>query len=235
VSRRLRGPARLALGAVAVVVTGTGLTACSGAEDSGASPEDTLAAAKRTLDDTSGVRLSLSTPRLPTGVDGLVEADGVGTHAPAFKGDIKVATGGITADAAVVAVDRAVYAKLPFTAKFVKIDPADYGAPDPADLMSADRGLSSLLTAATDVTAGDTVRSGKVVLRTYAATLPGTAVAAVLPSASAKDDFDTTFTVSDDDELAKAVISGPFYPQADDVTYTITFDDYDVTADIKAP
>ena len=39
------------------------------------------------------------------------------------------------ADASVVAVDGVVYAKLPFTTKYTDIKPADYGAPDPADLM----------------------------------------------------------------------------------------------------
>ena len=57
-------------------------------------------------------------------------------------------------------------------------------------------------------------------LTSYSATVPGTAVAAMIPSASADADFDATFTVTDDDELAKAVLTGPFYPDADDVTYT---------------
>ena len=161
--------------------------------------------------------------------------DGVGTHAPAFKGTIKVAASGITADAAVVAVDGTVHAKLPFTSKFVKIDPADYGAPDPAALMSPDAGLSSLLTAAEDVTEGAQVREGKVVLSSFSGTVPGQAVAEVIPSASATATFDATFTVTDDDELAKAVLTGPFYPESDDVTYTITFDDYGTKPTITAP
>ena len=134
-----------------------------------------------------------------------------------------------------VAVDGVVHAKLPFTSKFEVIDPADYGAPDPADLMDPDAGLSSLLTAAENVEEGKQVREGKVVLTSYSATVPGTAVAAVIPSASAEADFDATFTVTDDDELAKAVLTGPFYPDADDVTYTITFSDYGTKQNITAP
>ncbi len=89
-----------------------------------------------------------------------------------------MAASGITADADVVALDGEVYAKLPFTSKFVVIDPADYGAPDPADLMDPDGGLSSLLTAAQDVQAGKQVREGKVVLTSYTGTVPGKDVAA---------------------------------------------------------
>src|SRR3954454_21980677 len=200
-----------------------------------ASPEDTLAAAKTQLDETSGVHIGLTTKKLPAGVSGLLAADGVATHAPAFQGDIKVSASGVTADAAVVAVNGVVHAKLPFTSKFVPINPGDYGAPDPADLMNPDGGLSSLLTAATDVEEGDQVRQGKVVLSTYTATVPGTAVAAVIPKADANADFDATFTVTDKDQLAKTVLTGPFYPNAADVTYTITFDDYGIKRTIAAP
>jgi lipoprotein LprG len=217
---------------VALVTLGTGF---SGSDAPGTDPADTLASAKKTLDETPGLRIGLSTGKLPTGVSGLLTADGVATHAPAFKGDIKVAASGITADAAVVAVDGVVHAKLPFTSKFTVIDPADYGAPDPAALMDPDAGLSSLLTAAEHVEKGKQVREGKVVLSSFNATVPGKAVAAVIPSASATADFDATFTVTDGDELAKAVLTGPFYPKADDVTYTITFSDYGTKPNIMAP
>jgi lipoprotein LprG len=211
------------------------LTACSGADEAGATPEETLRTAKKNLDETPGLRIGLSTGKLPAGVNGLLEADGVATHAPAFDGDIKVAASGLTADAEVVAVGGVVYAKLPFTARFVPIDPGDYGAPDPADLMNPEGGLSSLLTAAEDVQVGDQVREGKQVLSSFTATVPGEAVASVIPSASATADFPATFTVTDDDRLAEAVLTGPFYPGADKVTYTITFADYGTERDITKP
>jgi lipoprotein LprG len=225
---------RPALATLLVGVVAT-LTACSGPGEPEVSPEKTLAAAKRNLDETSGVRIGLATEKLPTGVNGLLNAKGVGTHDPAFEGDIKVAASGVTADAAVVATDGVVYAKLPFTSRFVEIDPADYGAPDPADLMNSEGGLSSLLTEAEDVQKGDDVRDGETVLSSFTGTVPGEAVAAVIPSATASADFDATFTVTDEDRLAKAVLTGPFYPKTDDITYTVTFDDYGIEQDIVAP
>jgi lipoprotein LprG len=230
---RRRTRAALAVVALASAFT---LSSCSGDDASAdASAEERLAAAKQHLDDTSGVNISLATDKLPTGVNGLLSAQGVGTHAPAFEGSIKVAASGITADADVVAVDDVVYAKLPFTTKFVKIDPADYGAPDPADLLSAEGGLSSLLTAAEDVEAGDEVRDGDAVLSEFTATVPGEAVAAVIPSASADADFDATFTLDDSDQLAEVVLTGPFYPDAGDITYTVSFAEYGTEKDIRAP
>src|SRR6478672_5454630 len=153
--------------------------ACSGGGDTngGDTPADTLAAAKKALDDTSGVKIGLTTDQLPKGVDGVVEASGTGTHAPAFDGSIKVVVNSLNVDVPVVAVEGDVWAKLPFTTKFVTIEPSDYGAPDPADLMDPENGISGWLTAAEGVEKGDQVRDGHQVLTSYSATLPGTAVA----------------------------------------------------------
>jgi lipoprotein LprG len=227
--------ARRALGPLALALAVSTLAGCGSHDKPGASPQRTLAAAKRNLDGTSGVRIGLSTPKLPTGVDGLLDADGIGTHAPAFTGAIKVSASGVTADAAVVAVEHTVYAKLPFTSKFVRINPADYGAPDPASLMAPRGGLSSLLTSATHVQEGGKVRAGSAVLTSYTATVPGKAVSAVIPSATSTAGFRATFTVDDRRRLAKAVLTGPFYPRAKDVTYTITFAHYGTTKRIVAP
>ncbi len=219
------------------LVTAISLSACSdsGSQEADQSPAEVLAEAKRNLDDTSGVHVVLATEQLPKGVNGVVSADGIGTHAPAFEGDLQVASGGITADAAVVAVDNVVYAKLPFTTSFAEIDPADYGAPDPAELMSTDAGLSSLLTEAADVEEGEPERSGETVVTTFTGTVPGDVVAAIIPSASAEDTFHATFTITEDGLLNEAVLAGPFYPDAEDVTYTIEFDEYDTDKEITAP
>ncbi|HSE55801.1 MAG TPA: LppX_LprAFG lipoprotein [Nocardioidaceae bacterium] len=212
------------------------LSGCtSDARENSDSPEEVLAAAKTTLDETSGVRVSLSTEKLPPTVDGILEAEGVGTHDPAFEGDLKVASGGVTADVPVIAAQGKVFAKLPFTTRYVEVDPAAYAAPDPAGLMEPEGGLSSLLTAAEDVEEGRQVRSGEDVLASYKGTVPGDAVASVIPSASADQPFEATFTVDEQDRLREAVLTGPFYPEADDVTYTITFEEYDTSADITLP
>ncbi len=212
------------------------LSGCSSdARESEQSPEEVLSAAKTTLDETSGVRISLSTKELPPTVDGILKAEGVGTHDPAFKGDLKVASGGVTADVPVIAAQGKVFAKLPFTTRFVDVDPAAYAAPDPAGLMEADGGLSSLLTAAEDVEEGKQVRSGEDVLASYTGTVPGDVVASIIPSASPETDFEARFTVDDEDRLREAVLTGAFYPKADEVTYTITFDEYGTTADITLP
>ncbi len=224
---------RAGLALVALVLPGV-LAACSGSQAEQASPEDALAAAKTALDETSGVNIDLQVEDLPRGVTGLVGARGAATHDPAFDGTITVAAA-VTADAAVTAVGGKVYAMLPFTQKFVEIDPADYSAPDPADLMSTEDGLSSLLTSAEQVEKGEQVRKGKQVLTTYTGTLPGEVVAGIIPTASSQGEFDVTFTLDDSDRATEIVMTGAFYPDAADVTYTVDLTDYGITPEITAP
>lgn len=229
--------ARRILATTALLVAPALLAGCSGGDDGAdeLTPEERLAEAKTALDETEGVRVALEADELPASVNGLLTADGVGTHAPAFAGDIQVSTSGLTAKAAVIAVDGKVWAVLPFTTDYAQIDPADYSAPDPAALMETEGGLSSLLTAAEGVEEGEQVREGENVLTEITGTLPGDAVAAVIPSAQEDADFDAAFTLDDDNRLSEVTMTGPFYPKADDVTYTVTFSQYGVAKDIAAP
>lgn len=228
-------PRRAALAAAALGAALV-LAACTGGSDEPErSAEEVLAAAKANLDETSGVELTLATEELPTGIDGILRAEGVGTHDPAFEGDLKVRIGGVEFDVPVVAAEGTLFAKLPFTTDFAEVNPADYSAPDPAQLMAEEGGLSSLLSSAEDVERGEQVRSGEDVLSGYTGTVPGETLAGIIPSASAEDDFDATFTIDDTDRVREAGFTGQFYPGSEDVTYTVTFDAYDVTADITLP
>lgn len=231
---------RFAAAVLAGALSTLSLSACSGgASDDGgsdASPEDVLAAAKQHLDDTSGVNLSLTTDDLPDGVTGVEKAEGVGTHAPAFEGSITVVLSGQAFEVPVVAVDDKVYVQLPLTTGYQDVDPAEYGAPDPAQLMSADSGFSALLPATTGLEEGDSVRGGadnKEVLTEYSGTVSGDVVKNVIPTASGE--FDATYTITDDDELRSAELTGVFYEDSDPMTYVVTFEDYGTDKDITAP
>ena len=239
---RSSAPARLRL-LVAPVVLGVALGALAGCngDDKGGGHADAakvLVAAKKTLDDTSGVTITLATKDLPSGVTGITSAQGTGVHPSAFEGSFKLSVNGLPADADVIAVEGKTYAKnsllLP---DWTEIDPADYGAPDPAKLMDPDGGFSGLLAAAKDVKAGDSVRGGKdnkEVLTEYTGTISSDAVAALIPAA--EGDFSFTYTITDDDQLREAVIKGAFYGKDQgDVTYTLTLDDYGTEKEITAP
>ena len=231
-----------ALALVAVLaVTGAG---CSddekkpgGGGDDGATPEEVLELAKTTLDETSGVQISLKTDEVPSGVTGIKSATGVGAHPAAFEGEFELSVNGLPATAEVIAVDGTTYAKnsllLP---DWTPIDPADYGAPDPATLMAPDGGFSGLISAITDVEEGDSVRGGednREIFTEYTGTIPSEAVEALIPTASG--DFDAVLTISEDGELRRADLTGVFYDDAGELTYTLTLDDYGTEAEITAP
>jgi lipoprotein LprG len=233
--------ARLLAAPVVLAVALGVLTACSGDDSNGGggrTPEQVLAAAKKTLDETTGVNVELVTKDLPGGVTGITSAEGTGVHPSAFQGTFKLSVNGLPADADVIAVNGTTYAKnsllLP---DWTQIDPATYGAPDPAKLMDPDGGFSGLLSAAEDVEKGDSVRGGKdnkEILTEYTGTISSDAVSALVPSA--EGDFAFTYTISDNDELRQAVLKGAFYGKDHgDVTYTLTLDDYGTQKDIQAP
>lgn len=229
---RRTAPVLAALGLLA------GATGCSGEDpvSDGRTPAEVLEEAKTTLDETSGVSLTLSTDDLPPGVTGLKAAQGVGTHAPAFDGEITVVLSGSDFKVPIVAVDGRVYAQIPLTPGWSDVDPTEYGAPDPADLMSTDAGFSSLLTATESPEEGESVRGGEnneEVLTEFTGTVPGDVVANVIPSA--EGDFDATYTISAEGELREAVLTGVFYPDTEAMTYTIGFDDYGSEPEITAP
>ena len=234
----VRSMVRPVLALVAAGLLMIGLAACSGDEPvtEGKTPEQVMAAAKAALDETHGVHIELAAEDLPDSVTGVQRAEGVGNHDPAFEGTITVPVAGTSFDVPVIAVDGKVYAQLPLTGDYQEVDPADYGAPDPAELMRTDGGLSSLLTETTNLQEGDTVRGGKnndEVLTEYTGTVPSSAVEVLIPSASG--DFDATYRVASAGELRTAELTGQFYSGEDPVTYTVTFDEYGTQADITAP
>jgi lipoprotein LprG len=229
---------RAASALVGTALTVLSVSACSDDSSSGGrgDPTEVLAEAKQTLDETSGVAITLSTDDLPDGVTGVLEAEGVGTHAPAFEGTITVPLSGTRFAVPVVAVDDKVYAEIPLTLGWQEIDPAEYGAPDPARLMSPDAGFSTLLSETTDVEEGESVRGGEdnsEVLTEYTGTVSGDVAQNIIPTASG--DFDATYTITDDGELREARLTGVFYEDAAPMTYTVTFEDYGSEPDITAP
>ncbi len=175
---------RIAAGA-AVVLLALPLTACGGdddpdgSSDGGATPEEAMATAKAALDETSGVELSLSTQDERADGDFLKNAQGVITDAPAFQGTAGGRFLGFDAeDVEVRSVDGDFYVNAPIIG-WDTYDPAELCAPDPATLLDPDTGVSNVLVAATDLSAGDKRRAeddNSVIVTPYDATVPGTAV-----------------------------------------------------------
>ena len=209
-----------------VAVLATGLLASCGADESDPKVQrdllkERLTEARAKIDEAETINLSLSAKNLPDGTSGLLSATGSGNHNPAFKGTVKVVTGGATVTAEVVAVGSEVMAKPSFAPIYLTVDPASLTAPNPAALFETSVGFSQLLVETKALKEGDKSRDGKEVLTTITGSIPGSVVRAILPSADTTASFPVTYRLTEDNELRDASISGPFYPGAAEVTYDL--------------
>jgi lipoprotein LprG len=224
---------RLALPFVAVLL----LAAGCGEKSSHQDPATALKRAAQALDRTSGVQLSISATELPDGVEGLKSASGTVTDAPAFDGTLGVVTRLGSFSVPVKSVGGKVYAQIPLTPGWSEVDPSDYGAPDPAQLISADNGVQSILAATQDPKSGKDVRGGadhQEVLSTITGKVPGSAVAAIIPGASG-DAFDATYGVTSGGELRQVRLTGMFYDGHPATSYTLVLTGYGTAEDVTAP
>lgn len=230
-------PARAAVLVAAACLVLSGCTGDDGKDSvsEGKSPGEVMELAKKTLDETPGVEIDLS-GELPDGVTGLSGATGLGTHDPlAFQGSASV-TAGLSLTVDVIAIEDDVWIAFPGQ-DFRDADPGDYGAPNPAALFATEGGISDLLVKTEGLDEGDTVRGGdnnEETFTEYTGTVPADLVENVIPSATG-DDFDVAYLISADGELREARITGEFYPDSDEMTYTIELDNYGTQKDITAP
>lgn len=207
-----------------------------GADDKDAqTPAEVLAQAKQELDEASSWRLTLSTESEPKSGNGVLSAEGVGTHEPAWEGEVKVLLNGLNATVPIVAIDGKVHAKLPLTPTWSVIDPAEYDAPNPADFMDPDTGISSLLAGLEDPKKGEKTRDGGQIVTTYTGTLPGAKVATIIPSAKKASDYETAVGIDDSGRVATVEITGAFFSGMGDVTYDMRISSYGEDVKITAP
>ena len=129
-----------------------------------------------------------------------------------------------------------VYAQIPLTPGWSVVDPTDYGAPDPALLISADHGVPTLLAATTGARAGQQIRGGpgnKEVLSTYTGTVPASAVSSIIPGA--RGTFHATYAVTSGGQLREATLTGSFYAGHPANTYHLELTDYGTSKTVTAP
>jgi len=212
------------------------LEACGGSSNAPAkTAAQQLAAAKVQVDAAKSMHLTLRSSGIPATLNGALGADGSGTHAPAFKGTLDARISGFEVKVDVVSIDKLLYVKLPFTTQFVQADPKTYNAPDPAQLFATKTGITSLLTATTNLVQGEKIRVGPEVLTTITGTLPGPSVAKLLNIGDATKTFKVTYAITDPGgELRTVTMTGPFYKGATS-TYTLTLDKYGAPVEISKP
>lgn len=234
---------RVAAGLLTGLLAVSALSACSGDDGGGGggtpSWDDTSADAKKALDETSGIEVSITTSDDP-GVDYLSAASGtIVAEQPAFEGEVSGSVQGLPVTGVpVISVDDKLWINHPLLGGWSDRFKADQlCAPDPATLLDPETGVSTVLTSSEGVEAGESERGGKdnkEVFHTYSGTATGDSIRDILPCAEG-DAFDATYRVDDDGRLRTARLTGVFFPDADEMTYTIDVTEYDVTKDISSP
>jgi lipoprotein LprG len=229
------------IGVLALAVAGP--TGCSDdkKDGDGAAKDDPVALltdAKKTLDEASSVHFVITGRDIPGGARALEKADGVATHAPAFKGKLTVLSSSTSIDADVVAVGGKVYAKLSFSPQHIEFKPsqlADLGAPDPAVLLDPSKGITSILPTLKNPTIKGESRDGAKVLTEITGAIEGKTLAGIFPGAPADKEFPSTFKIDKSTkQLVAVTISGPFYG-ASTSSYDVILDRYGEQVEIKKP
>jgi len=198
-------------------------------------PAQRLAAARARLESSPAVDFELTSAALPSKAVGVSGAKGTGLFKPpSFKGTLNATINGVTGTVEVIAVEQDVYLKF-FTPGYNKVDPSDYGAPNPAQLFNPQTGITSLIAKTTDPAKGQRTRDGATVLDTITGTVPGSAVADLFVIGDRNSTFDITYGVTrDGTDLRTVVLKGPFYAGTTS-TYTLRLKTLDQAVAITRP
>jgi LppX_LprAFG lipoprotein len=215
-----------------------GLSACS--SDGGDQKEETatelLARAKTTLDEASSAHFVLDSEGAPDSGTVLVGGKGDIARPASFEGTLKVLALGSTLDLEVISVDGTVYAQLPFTSSFSEVDPAAFGFGDPGALLDPETGISQFLAEAESATMGEERRVDGEVVREVTAKVPGDLVDQVLTSADPSTPVKARFSIATESgELRRAELTGPFFEEDKDATFTLDLSDFGADVEITAP
>jgi len=209
------------------------LAACGGSPPD---PAALLRQAKQAVDGASAAHFQLTSTGAVGSGTVLIGGEGDIKRPDGFQGTLRVSAAGFDVDVPVASVGGTFYARDPLTGRWTKTSPAAYGFGDPAQLMSPQHGLSSLLPLCMSPTLkGDDLYSGDL-LHEVGCALPGHAVAALLTSADASQPVDATFGIDGSTgQLRRVVLSGPFYSTTSSSTFTLVVVKYGENVSITPP
>ncbi|NEE04258.1 LppX_LprAFG lipoprotein [Phytoactinopolyspora halotolerans] len=215
------------------------LSACSDDGDNGGDaaedPQAALETAAELLAETSSVRFTVEGEDLPDSGTVVVGAEGVAVPPSSFEGGVRVKAGALSSTVDVVSIDGEIWAQLPLTDGYEKMDATGLDFGDPGVLIDPEQGVGQLLRSGSDVAGADQVRVDGEVYDQVESVIPGELVDAILTLADPDADVQATWSLDPDTgRLRQATLTGPFYDGGEQ-TYVVSLDEYDEPAEISAP
>jgi lipoprotein LprG len=209
------------------------LAACGGPP---LNPATLLRQAKHAIDSAPSAHFELTSSGATGSGTALVGGEGDVKRPDSFQGTLQVSAAGFDVDVQVVSVGGTFYARDPLTGRFGTANPASYGFGDPAQLLSPETGLSSLLLLCQSAATRDDDRYNGEQLHEVACSLPGHPVAALLTSADPSQPVSATFGIdASNGQLRRVVLTGPFYSANTLSTYILVVANYGENVTVTPP
>lgn len=226
---------RRAAGTFVAGLCAVALLAACGSSSPKVSAATLLRKAKATLDAASSVHFKLTSSKVSLSSTNLTGGEGDLARPDSLQGTFSVAINGFTANVKVVSVNGVFEAQLPFATHYQKTNPSSFGLTDPAQLLSPEKGLTSLLTLATNPRLGPSKRVNGELLDTVTYSVPGRSVP-VLPNANPSSPVTLTASIDpSSDQLRTVTLTGPFTTDKYDSTFVVTLTGYNQHVTITLP
>lgn len=212
------------------------LTACgSGGGGTTVSPMAELLQAKATLDAAQAFHFTLATAGVPQ-AKGTIITGGQGDlqRPDRLVGSFTVSVGGLQATVKVAAGGGKFYAELPFSSTFQPTNPASFGVANPAQLISPQGGLSSILSATEGATSGGQTRISGEVLDVVSGTVAGSAITVVPDETPATPVGLKAYIAPRTHELRQITLTGPIETTTT-ASFTVTLTNYGEHVNLAIP
>jgi lipoprotein LprG len=212
------------------------LAACGGGRQYEGDARSVLLEGKRVLDNSPAVHFHLTSSNAKGTGTLITGADGDAHRPDGFRGTLTVVQSGFNVTVHIISAGGYFYVLLPFSSSYEPTDPGKYGFGNPATLLDANIGLSSLLTSASTASMGDRDRLSGEELYEVNVTLPGDKVASLLTSADKTQPVQGVIGVDvDTHQIRRVVLTGPFFDTSQKSTFTLILDKYGENVAITPP
>ncbi len=194
-----------------------------------------LSQAKATIDAAKAFHFTLTTAGTPQGSGTtIVGGDGDLARPDKLVGSFTVSVGGLQAAVKVAAGAGRFYAELPFQKTYTATDPASFGVADPAQLISPDKGLSSVLSDMQAPTSAGKTRISGELLDVVSGSVPGRDIT-VLPDKDPSRPVAIKALINPSNhQLRQVTLTGPIETTTSS-SFTVTVTNYGENVSLAIP